>query len=99
MRNTFRIDMSSLIDKDEFPASTAGIGKHQFNYHYVIGKGGFGKVWSVEFKKNRIYAMKEMVKTKIIGKKSINSVMNERLLLSTLKHPFIVNMNYAFQDR
>lgn len=91
--------MSSLIDRDEKPTNN-GIGKHSFNYHYVIGKGGFGKVWSVEFKKNKkIYAMKEMMKTKIIGKKSISSVMNERLLLSTLKHPFIVNMNYAFQDR
>lgn len=46
-------DMSSLIDREEFPQSTVGIGKHQFNYQYVIGKGGFGKVWSVEFKKNR----------------------------------------------
>jgi serine/threonine protein kinase len=25
--------------------------------------------------------------------------MNERKLLSSLKHPFLVNMNYAFQDR
>jgi hypothetical protein len=50
-----------------------------FDYQYVIGKGGFGKVWSVEFKKNKkIYAMKEMLKTKIIGKKSIHSVLNER---------------------
>lgn len=40
-----------------------------------------------------------MLKTKIIGKKSIHSVMNERELLCRLKHPFIVNMNYAFQDR
>lgn len=43
--------------------------------------------------------MKEMLKTKIITKKSIDSVMNERRLLSGLKHPFIVNMEYAFQDR
>ncbi len=71
-----------------------------FNYEYVIGKGGFGKVWSVQFKRNRkIYAMKEMMKSKIIAKKSIHSVLNERQLLSKLKHPFIVNMNYAFQDR
>lgn len=66
----------------------------------MIGKGGFGKVWSVKFKKNnKFYAMKEMHKTKIIGKKSINSVMNEKELLSQLRHPFIANMSYAFQDR
>ena len=40
-----------------------------------------------------------MYKTKIIEKKSIDSVMNERKLLCKLKHPFIVNMIYAFQDK
>jgi serine/threonine protein kinase len=25
--------------------------------------------------------------------------MNERILLSQLKYPFLVNMNYAYQDR
>ena len=40
-----------------------------------------------------------MYKTKIISKKSINSVMNERELLSRLSHPFLVNMSYAFQDK
>lgn len=43
--------------------------------------------------------MKEMYKAKIIQKKSINSVMNERNLLAKLKHPFIINMHAAFQDR
>lgn len=76
------------------------INREHFDCQYVIGKGGFGKVWSVKCKKNqKIYAMKEMHKTKIIGKKSIHSVLNERELLSKLKHPFIVNMAYAFQDR
>lgn len=32
-------------------------------------------------------------------KKSVQSIMNERYLLSTLSSPFIVNMHYAFQDR
>ena len=40
-----------------------------------------------------------MYKTKIINKKSINSVMNERDLLSKLNHPLLVNMSYAFQDK
>lgn len=42
--------------------------------------------------------MKEMVKTKIIDKKSVASVKNERNFLSKMNHPFIVNMHYAFQD-
>lgn len=36
---------------------------------------------------------------RIITKKSIESVLNERELLAELKHPFLVNMVYAFQDR
>ncbi len=39
-----------------------------------------------------------MSKAKIIDKKSQISVKYERDLLSKLKHPFIVNMHYAFQD-
>lgn len=43
--------------------------------------------------------MKEMSKALVITKKSVHSVMNERMLLSQLKHTFLINMNYAFQDR
>ena len=74
--------------------------KKSFVVIYPIGKGGFGKVWKVQCKKTgQIYAMKEMQKAKIINKKSINSVINERTLLAELNHPFLVNMKYSFQDR
>ena len=43
--------------------------------------------------------MKEMSKARIMMKRSVPSVMNERKLLSNLKHPFLVNMSYAFQDQ
>jgi serine/threonine protein kinase len=57
-------------------------------------------VWKVERKKlKQQYAMKEMSKARIITKRSIKSVMNERMILTQLNHPFIVNMYYAFQDR
>jgi len=66
----------------------------------VIGRGGFGKVWKVELRKQKkMYAMKEMHKARIISKRSVTSVMNEKKFLSQLDHPFLVNMHYAFQDR
>lgn len=74
--------------------------RNQFIYKSVLGKGGFGKVWKVELKKNgNEYALKEMSKALIITKKSVPSVMNEKNLLSRLKHPFLVNMVASFQDR
>ena len=42
--------------------------------------------------------MKEMSKVRIVNKKSVNSVINERKLLAQLKHPFLINMFYAFVD-
>ena len=71
-----------------------------FEFLYIIGRGGFGKVWSVKSKKtNKCYALKQMSKVKIIDKKSIKSINSEREFLSELFSPFIVNMHYAFQDK
>ena len=39
-----------------------------------------------------------MFKVKVIDRRSEISIMSERNLLSKLKHPFIVNMHFAFQD-
>ena len=57
----------------------AAVSKANFVYHFCIGKGGFGKVWRVERKKaKQYYAMKEMSKARIITKRSVKSVINER---------------------
>jgi serine/threonine protein kinase len=60
-----------------------------FQFHYVIGRGGYGKVWKVEKKSiKEFYALKEMLKAKIIAKRSERSVMNERKFLAKLKHKY-----------
>ena len=65
----------------------------------MIGRGGFGKVWKALDKKfKKFYALKEISKVKVIDKKSINSIIYERELLSRLHHPLIINLHYAFQD-
>ena len=74
--------------------------RNLFDFLFVIGKGGFGKVWRVRYKKTQeIFAIKEMSKKKILDKKSEYSINNERVFLSKLRHPFLVNMHYAFQDK
>ena len=73
--------------------------RNYFEFLYIIGRGGFGKVWKVRLKKNNeLLALKEMSKAKVIDRRSEISIMSERNLLSKLHHSFIVNMYFAFQD-
>ena len=79
--------------------SKINLSKSLFQFLYVIGRGGFGKVWKVNLKRTqKCYALKEMSKLKIILRRSEKSIQSERELLSNLYHPFIVNMICAFQD-
>ena len=66
----------------------------------MIGKGAFGKVWRVKDRStNKILAIKQISKLKLIKKKSVSNVMNEFYILRDLRSLFIVDMLYAFQDR
>lgn len=73
--------------------------KDDFIMHDAIGRGGFGKVLKVEAKVDgQIYAMKEMLKARVMAKKSIESVMMELQLMQRIKSDFIVNVQWAFHD-
>ena len=50
-------------------------------------------------KDEKHYAMKEMSKALIIAKRSVTSVLFERELLSRVRHEFIINICWAFQDQ
>lgn len=76
------------------------ITRESFALHYVIGRGGLGKVWKSTHKKfNLELAVKQMPKAKVLAKKSTQNVLNEQKVLAILKHPFITNMHYAFSDK
>ena len=67
------IDISSLAEKmieknknmnnqDQIKSQQkSSLNKNNFKFLYVIGKGGFGRVWKIQSKKTKIkYALKEM---------------------------------------
>lgn len=74
-----------------------GIDKSNFVFKKVIGKSQFGTVWLV----NKLPEMDQMVmkvmdKNDIYRKRCVDTVLNERQLLSELMHPFMGNMKFAF---
>ncbi|XP_030878526.1 ribosomal protein S6 kinase beta-2 isoform X6 [Leptonychotes weddellii] len=78
------------------------IGPHCFELLRVLGKGGYGKVFQVRKVQGtnlgKIYAMKVLRKAKIVrNAKDTAHMRAERNILESVKHPFIVELAYAFQ--
>lgn len=64
----------------------------------AIGKGSFGEVYLVRhIDTGRLYAMKLLRKDKILGQNLLKYAMAERNIQTTIRHPFIVKLKYAFQ--
>ena len=67
-----------------------------------LGDGSFGIVHLVrQNATGRLFAQKQLTKAKLtVTKKSIEMTKSERSILELVnRHPFIVNLYYAFQDR
>jgi len=92
--------VQSMLDKaaPEKPATRASVTTDDFELLKVIGKGNFGKVMLVRMKgTEEIYAMKMLSKQRIIERNEIEHTMAECRILQRLRHPFLVNLHYAFQ--
>eukprot|EP01017_Pseudomicrothorax_dubius_P008362 TRINITY_DN12744_c0_g2_i1.p1 TRINITY_DN12744_c0_g2~~TRINITY_DN12744_c0_g2_i1.p1 ORF type:complete len:363 (+),score=45.11 TRINITY_DN12744_c0_g2_i1:89-1177(+) len=76
------------------------LSKHHFQFVKAVGRGAFGRVWKVIHKaRNSTYALKELSKARILMRKNVHTVLQERYLLESVSHPFLVNMYCAFQDQ
>lgn len=67
-----------------------------------LGKGAYGTVLLVKQRETgRLYAQKQFRKAKLtVHKKLIEQTKTERSILESVnRHPFIVNLYYAFQDQ
>ncbi|CAD8138029.1 unnamed protein product [Paramecium octaurelia] len=71
-----------------------------FEFLELLGQGNFGKVWKVQRKKTKEYfAMKVMEKELIIRRSYATVVMQEQNILTSIRHPFLVNLISSFQDK
>lgn len=65
----------------------------------TLGTGNFGRVMLCRHKESSKYhAMKILEKGKVIKLKQVEHTLNEKRVLICCKHPFIVEMAYAFKD-
>lgn len=64
----------------------------------TIGRGFYGKVMLVKKKDNgQLYAIKTVHKNRLVTNNKVYTIMAERNILVKVKHPFIVELHYAFQ--
>lgn len=88
------IDINKSIDTQILKAKP-----QDFQPINILGKGSFGEVYLVEKDLMEYYAMKVLQKEKILGNNYIKYALTERNVLSYTQHPFIVQLNYAFQTK
>ncbi|XP_055906859.1 serine/threonine-protein kinase 32A [Eupeodes corollae] len=86
-----RTDASLLSDED--------VNFDHFQILRAIGKGSFGKVCIVQKRDSGIlYAMKYVSRGACENRGALGGVIKEVELLSSLEHPFLVNLWFSFQD-
>lgn len=65
----------------------------------ILGTGSFGKVWLVSHEDDgAAYALKQLSKHEIIGHRQVKGVIREKNIMSSIDHPFLVNLVSSFQD-
>lgn len=71
----------------------------EFQILRMIGKGTFGKVYLVQhITTKQIYAMKCIRKDIVVENEQYENIKLEKEILYTVDHPFIVNMEFVFQN-
>ena len=88
---------SSPNNSEDFD-TTNKLSPANFRPVQLLGKGSFGEVFLVEKKDDKqMFAMKILMKNRIMGQNLIRYAVTERNVASCVKHPFIVGLRYSFQ--
>jgi hypothetical protein len=69
-------------------------------FTFFSGTGTFGRVYLVRHRPtNKYYAMKTLKKTEVVRLKQVEHINSEKQILSSIKHPFIVNLYVLHVNR
>jgi tRNA A-37 threonylcarbamoyl transferase component Bud32 len=88
-------ELNLMLTREKRKATTEDL-----EMYATIGTGSFGRVRLCKARAtNEYFAIKIMRKTKVIKTRQENHIRWEKKILSSIRHPFIVNLEAAFQDR
>ncbi len=98
------VEALELSERTVCRAGGSKAGPQDFELRKVLGKGGYGKVFQVRKltgdDQGKIFAMKVLKKATIVrNQKDTAHTKAERNILEEVKHPFIVDLIYAFQTK
>jgi hypothetical protein len=78
--------------------NTEAVGMIDFDQLRVLGQGAYGEVWLVQHRiTQKMLAMKVLSKEQTKRDKAVENTKVERDILLKVRHPFVVQMQYAFQ--
>ena len=94
-----RLEESSTTAKDGKTQTTMKkLTPEDFEALYLVGQGAFGKVFQVRKKDTGVlYAMKVMKKEVVIAKEQMEYTKQERDILTSITHPYVVKLRFSFQ--
>eukprot|EP00750_Incisomonas_marina_P012929 INCI17184.2.p1 GENE.INCI17184.2~~INCI17184.2.p1 ORF type:complete len:1088 (-),score=164.61 INCI17184.2:2533-5796(-) len=94
-------DAASALDIEESPGAKEKaklLTLQDFELRAVIGRGGYGKVFQVVYKKTGEILALKAVKKGVMSREQATRTMTERSIMARVKHPFVVGLRYAFQS-
>lgn len=96
------VDRANVFSDDEeyqLAESGATIGLRDFEVLATIGRGSFGRVYLVKFRRTgEFFAMKSLNKEDANQENLLEQINSEKSILQTISHPFIVSLRYAFHN-
>ncbi|KAI9030943.1 kinase-like domain-containing protein [Phycomyces nitens] len=79
--------------------SSSQVNLQTFHLLRTLGTGSFGRVHLVQSKlNNKFYALKVLKKADVVRSKQVEHTRNERAILMSISHPFLINLWSTFQD-
>ncbi|TNN14412.1 Ribosomal protein S6 kinase alpha-2 isoform 3 [Schistosoma japonicum] len=96
-----KVDVTEVeVNVENLVQNTEKVDASCFDLLFVIGQGSFGKVFLVRKNngndKGTLYAMKVLKKAVLKVRDRLRTKL-ERDILTRIKHPYIVDLHYAFQ--